>query len=87
MEDETLLEFPCDFPIKAFGPAVPEFPERILEMVRRHAPDTPDAALSCKTSRGGRYYAVTVVVRATSREQLDEIYRLLTASELVAMAL
>jgi hypothetical protein len=56
-------------------------------MVRCHAPDTPDTALTCKTSSGGRYYSVTVVVRATSREQLDEIYRLLTSSELVTMAL
>lgn len=87
MEDDTLLEFPCDFPIKAFGPAIAEFPELVMEMVRCHAPDTPDAALSCKTSSGGRYYCVTVIVRATGREQLDEIYRLLTASELVAMAL
>lgn len=87
MEEETLLEFPCDFPIKAFGPAISEFPELVLEMVRCHAPDTPDDAVTCKTSREGRYYSVTVVVRATSREQLDEIYRLLTASELVTMAL
>lgn len=87
MEDDTLLEFPCDFPIKAFGPAIAQFPERVMAMVRCHAPDTPDAALSCKSSSAGRYYCVTVVVHATSREQLDEIYRRLSASELVAMAL
>ena len=86
-QDELLWDFPCDFPIKAFGPAISEFPELVLEMVRCHAPDTPDTALTCKTSSGGRYYSVTVVVRATSREQLDEIYRLLTSSELVTMAL
>lgn len=86
-QDELLWDFPCDFPIKTFGPAVPEFPERVMEMVRVHAPDTPDEALSCKTSSGGRYYSVTVVVRATSRAQLDDIYRRLTSSELVTMAL
>ncbi|APZ44729.1 YbeD family protein [Acidihalobacter ferrooxydans] len=85
--EDTLLEFPCDFPIKAFGPAISEFPELVMEMVRCHAPDTPDEALVCKTSSGGRYFSVTVNVRATSRAQLDEIYRMLTASELVTMAL
>lgn len=86
-DKEAVFDFPCDFPIKAFGPAVPEFPAKVMALVRAHAPETPDSALVCRTSRGGRYYSVTVTVNAHSRDQLDEIYRALTRCELVIMAL
>lgn len=84
---DEVFEFPCDFPIKVFGPAVAGFPGHVLEQVRRHAPDTPETAIRCKASRGGRYFSVTVTVRARSRAQLDAIYRRLGASEQVIMVL
>jgi putative lipoic acid-binding regulatory protein len=84
---DTLLEFPCDFPIKAMGRAEDDFESLIITLVRKHAPDLHEDAVSARDSSGGRFLSVTVTVRATSREQLDNIYRELTACEKVLMAL
>ncbi|MFO7593406.1 MAG: DUF493 domain-containing protein [Pseudomonadota bacterium] len=86
-EKETLLEFPCKFPIKAMGRADGEFEALVVRLVRKHAPDLGEAAVKTRDSQGGKYLSVTVTVRATSREQLDNIYRELTACEEVLMAL
>ena len=85
--EESLLAFPCDFPIKAFGLAANDFDALVVELVRRHAPDLSEGAVSSRLSRQGKYAAVTVTVQATSREQLDAIYRELSACERVLMAL
>ncbi|WP_303902167.1 YbeD family protein [Thiohalomonas denitrificans] len=86
-DEDTLLEFPCDFPIKAMGRASDDFETTVVEIVRRHAPDLSETAVSVRESSGAKYLAVTVTVRATSREQLDNIYLELTAHEQVMMAL
>ena len=86
-EEDTLLEFPCDFPIKAFGHDTGDFGELVTALVREHAPEVTDEAVRTRPSRGGRYLAVTVTVRARSRAQLDDIYRALTAEERVLFAL
>jgi putative lipoic acid-binding regulatory protein len=86
-ESESLLEFPCKFPIKVMGAAIPEFRERVLEIARRHAPNLSEQAVSERSSRGGRYISLNIVVDATSREQLDGLYRELTGCELVAVVL
>jgi hypothetical protein len=86
-EQQTLLEFPCDFPIKAMGLADEGFEALIITLVRKHAPDLGEGAVKRVDSKGGKYTSVTVTVRATSREQLDNIYRELTACEQVLMAL
>lgn len=84
---ESPLEFPCDFPIKAFGHGETEFEEVVVELVRRHAPGITVAGVHTRGSRGGRYLAVTVTVRARSRAELDAIYHALTADERVLFAL
>ena len=86
-DSETLLEFPCDFPIKAMGLALQGFDLQVTELVRRHAPDLDESAVRTRPSQGGKYLAVTITVRATSRAQLDAIYQELTACEAVLMAL
>ncbi len=86
-EPDTLLEFPCDFPIKVMGRGDSDLPNRVHELVRRHAPDTPQSAITTRPSRKGNYLAVTVTIRATSKDQLDAIYRELTAQEWVLWAL
>ena len=86
-QDNTLLEFPCDFPIKAMGLADEQFETVVISIVRKHAPDLGEGAVRCVESKGGKYLSVTTIVRATSREQLDNIYRDLTACEQVLMAL
>jgi putative lipoic acid-binding regulatory protein len=86
-EQETLLEFPCQFPIKAMGKAEDDFEALVITLVRKHAPDLAENAIKTRDSQGGKYLSVTVTVTATSRDQLDNIYRELTACEQVLMAL
>lgn len=87
MEQESPLKFPCDFPIKALGAASSGFDALVVRIVRRHAPDLHEGAVRSRPSRGGRYLSVTVMVRATSRTQLDAIYQDLHACEQVLMVL
>ncbi len=86
-EEETLLEFPCEFSIKAMGLADPEFDALVVEIVRRHAPNLGEGAVQTKSSKGGKYLSVTVTINATSKRQLDSIYQDLTDHELVLMSL
>lgn len=82
-----LLEFPCDFPIKVFGGGSEDFPARVAQIVRSHAPELPDAALTTRASTGGRYLAVTVTVHAQNQQQLDAIYSDLSACPDIVMVL
>jgi putative lipoic acid-binding regulatory protein len=85
-QPESPLEFPCDFPIKALGRAASDFDARIVSLIRRHVPDLAEGAVTVRRSRHSNYLAVTVVVRATSRAQLDAIYEDLSASDQVLVA-
>jgi uncharacterized protein len=84
--EETLMEFPCSFPIKAMGKATDDFDALIVEIVRRHHPDVTEGAVKSRPSREGKYISVTVIIEAQNREQLDNIYLELTAHESVLMA-
>ena len=86
-EDNIDFQFPCDFPIKVMGAALPEFHQRVEEIIRCHAPEVGADNFSSRASRTGRYVSITVVIQAQSRAQLDNIYRDLTSCELVTMAL
>lgn len=85
--DETLMEFPCSFPIKAMGEVADDFDSLIVSIIRKHVDDLSEGAVKTRSSRGGRYLSVTVVVEAKSKQQLDNIYMDLTAHERVIMAL
>ena len=87
MTDETLLEFPCRFAIKAMGKTSPQLDITIIEIVRRHSPNLAEGAVSTRPSKGGNYTAVTVVIEAHSRQQLDAIYRDLSSHPHVLMVL
>lgn len=84
---ETLLEFPCEFPIKVFGKAGGDLKSIVLEIVRLHAPEVNEDNISTRQSQGGKYDALTVTINAQSKSQLDAIYQELTASPQVMMAL
>lgn len=86
-EPETLLEFPCDFPIKAFGLDTDDFEKRVLEIVVRHTLGMPPVSVSRRMSNGGRYLAITVTIRAHSKHQLDSIYQDLTDCPEIMMAM
>lgn len=87
MPEETLLVFPCDFPLKVLGHAQAGYAQAVLEVVTRHAPDFDAATVDMKPSRGGKYLSITCVIRATSREQLDRLYRELCDHPMVVMVL
>ena len=80
-EADRVLEFPCVFPIKAMGRCDSGFEARALAIVRRHVPDFDTAAMRTVASRKGNYLSVTFSIQASSREQLDNLYRELTACE------
>lgn len=81
------LEFPRPFPLKAIGREGEGFDAFVLEAVRRHVPDVDSAAVTRRPSGAGNYTAVTVTFTAQSREQLDALYRELSASERVLILL
>jgi putative lipoic acid-binding regulatory protein len=87
LEIESLIEYPCDFPIKILGRTQAGFAQAVLEIVRSHAPDFDGATMEMKMSKRGKYLSVTCVVRATSRQQLDELYRALCDHPMVVMVL
>ncbi len=84
---ESALEFPCRFPIKAVGHNSAELDLHLVEIIRRHVDDLTMSAVTSKQSRGGKYLSVTVTITAHSQQQLDAIYRDLSASPRVLMAL
>jgi hypothetical protein len=81
------LEFPCTFPIKIMGRTRDGFAQAIVEVVQRHASDFNASTLEMRTSSAGNYLSMTATVNATSREQLDDLYRELVAHPMVAMVL
>ncbi len=86
-EVETLFEFPCQFPVKAMGPRCEEMELAVLEILRRHVKDLSEGAVTIKPSKKGNYTAITVMITAHSKKQLDAIYLDLTACEHVSIAL
>lgn len=87
MSDDSPLEFPCSFPIKVMGRNRPTFEQYVVEIVRTHAGSPAIDQVTTRPSRNARYLAVTVTFTATSRAQLDDIYRALSVSEQVLFLL
>ncbi len=87
MSDETLLEFPCDFPLKVMGRKADDFAALVVELVESHAGPIPATRVRERLSRDGNFVALTVLVRADSKSQLDAIYTELSAHERVLMVL
>lgn len=86
-DEDTLLEFPCAFAIKAFGRQDSNFERLVYDLIKPHVPELTRADLSSRESSGGRYVSVTTSIRAQSKSQLDAIYQTLTDSRQVLMAL
>jgi len=87
VSDETLLEFPSDFPIKVMGRHDSNLRALTQAIIERHAGPLADSSVRTRTSGDGNFLALTYMVRASSRKQLDDIYRELTACKSVLMAL
>ena len=84
---ESALTFPTAFPIKIMGRRADGFAQAIVDVVLRHAPDFDPAQIEMRASREGNYLSLTVTINATSREQLDALYRELTSHPMVVMVL
>ena len=85
--DDTLIEYPCDFPIKIMGKTAPGFAQVVVDVVKRHAPDFDAASVEMRASKQSKYLSVTCTVHATSRDQLDNLYRELCDHPMVVMVL
>jgi putative lipoic acid-binding regulatory protein len=85
--DTPLADYPCDFPIKILGHTRAGFAQAMLEIVKRHAPDFDGSSMAMKSSKRGKYLSLTCVIHATSREQLDRLYRELCDHPMVVMVL
>ncbi len=86
-QDPSLIEYPCEFPLKIMGHARAGFAQAVLAVVQRHAPDFDGATLEMKSSKHGKYLSVTCTINATSREQLDALYQELCDHPMVVMVL
>jgi len=85
--DESLIAYPSDFPIKIMGANVAGFADAIAAVVLLHAPDFDPATMELRPSSGRNYLSCTCTIRATSRDQLDALYRALTSHPMVKVVL
>ena len=84
---DTLLQFPCDFLIKAFGNASDQFELEVLNIIRTHVAELKENAISCRPSKDNKYLAISITVHVESKAQIDNIYRDLSSNPHVLMAL
>lgn len=85
--DASPLTFPCQFPIKVMGAKVDGFAEAMAAIALAFDPGFDPDSIERRDSRGGNYLGLTLTVQATSREQLDELYRTLTTHPMVRVVL
>lgn len=84
---KSLIEYPCKFPIKVMGVRADGFVHAMTEVARQFDPGFDAATVELRKSSSGKYLGVTLTVNATSREQLDDLYRTLTSHPLVKVVL
>ncbi|KAF3981233.1 MAG: DUF493 domain-containing protein [Methylococcales symbiont of Hymedesmia sp. n. MRB-2018] len=86
-KEDTLFEFPCQFPIKAMGKNCANFDSIVLTIIRQYVDDISDATVKTRLSKGAKFASVTVTIKASSKKQLDAIYQGLTDCPEVVMTL
>ena len=86
-QSESLLSFPCVFPIKLMGRREDGFAQTVVEIVQRHAADFHAGTMEMRSSKNARYLSLTVTLNARSREQLDALYSELSKHPMVIMVL
>ena len=87
MSEESVIEFPCDFPIKMMGRDTPEFRTTARSLIEKHVGPVEDETIKFNLSGKGNFVSVTVTVTASSQQQLDDIYRDVSGHDDVLMAL
>ena len=86
-QTQSLLTFPCAFPMKIVGRREDGFAQTVAEIVMRHATDFRPETMEMRSSKNGRYLSLTVTIDAKSREQLDGLYVELSKHPMVMMVL
>ncbi len=84
---DSLIEYPSQFPIKVMGQKVDGFVHAVTEIAKRFDPYFDASTIELRDSRAGNYLGVTITVTATSREQLDDLYRALSSHPMVKVVL
>ena len=84
---DSLIEYPCDFPIKIMGAMQDAFAQTMVDVVSSYDAEFHAGKLEMRPSTKGNYLSLTVTVRATSREQLDNLYLALSSHPMVKMVL
>ena len=84
---QSLIEFPSRFPIKVMGVKVDGFLEAVTVVARQFDPEFDETTIELRDSSAGKYLGITITVTATSREQLDELYRTLSTHPMVKVVL
>lgn len=81
------MKFPCEFPISVMGKNEPDYKEQIFAILKKHVPELEQSSLNYAYSGGNKYCSVKAKFTAQSREQMDELYKELTAHKLVKWVL
>lgn len=87
MEEKSLIEYPSIFPIKVMGKVSPEFLPAMIHIATQFDPIFDEKTIEQRPSQNGNYLGLTLHINATSREQLDELYRTLSTHPLVSIVL
>ena len=85
--DDSLIDYPSAFPIKVMGAAVDGFEEAVIAIALNFDPGFDASTIERRPSKAGTYLGLTITVTATSREQLDELYRTLSTHPMVKVVL
>jgi uncharacterized protein len=85
--EQSLIEYPSRFPIKVMGANIEGFAQAVVRIAQQFDPSFDGATLETRASSGGNYLGLTLTITATSREQLDELYRTLSTHPMVKVVL
>jgi uncharacterized protein len=85
--DKSLIEYPCDFPIKVMGKNSPDLKSAVIHICKQFDPKFDMDTIEERSSKENKYIGLTVLIHATSRAQLDEVYRTLSTHPLVSVVL
>lgn len=85
--EQSLIEYPSAFPIKVMGANVDGFAQAVVEVAMRFDPGFDPTTVEMRPSKGANYLGLTITVTATSREQLDDLYRALSSHPMVKVVL
>jgi len=83
----ALIDYPARFPLKVLGSGSPEFEAAVLALVRARCPQAEHIDVRRRSSRAGKYMALTLTFTVYSQQQLEDIYLDLYHCDHVVMSL